>query len=315
MSVLSVTEIYTNRGGQTGDKDADIRTFQVITSDGRDNKYRILNSGMVPVRGSSHSTQSNLFCKNVDCQPDSSVKSPRHWIVKAEYDNQPFGALPNLSSALNINPLLRAVEIEGKSIIARAARTDGRLIATRRLSSWAGGTGLQIPQDLTPFENTAHEAFEGHEEDIHQWIIEVTINAETVPIWIADYQGSINRDSVTIRGYPKPFPRWSLMVKGFQHSKQLDEKLPNGAIVSYIQSKFSLHFKRGLWVVPVRNEGYYELVNNEKLKAIRIAGSKPTAKVLLNENGTVMDNPTAENALYRFYADGPEADFSVFNLS
>lgn len=315
MSVVSVQEIFDGRGGGTGDKDSDVRSFLVITNSGLDNKYRILASGMVPVRGSGHSTQSNLFCKNVDCSPHPGAKSPRHWLVKAEYDNQPFGSLPNLSGAADPNPVLRQTEIEGKTVTARKARTRGALIATCPLYQWNNGQGKQIPTDLSPLESTAHEAFEGIEEDDVQYVIECTINSLQIENWVADYQGCINKDPVTVRGYAKPFPRWSLRVEGFSHSKPIDSKLPSGIIITYIANRFNLHFKRDLWVTAVRNEGYFKLVNNERQVPIMVRGARPQAKVLINEDGTVMQNPTAASALYRWYADGPEADFSVFKLS
>ena len=314
MSVVSVTEIFVNRGGSTGEKDSDTRVFRVVTDNGRDNKYIVLNSGMVPLRGHSHNTQSNLTCKNVDCQQDSSLKSPKHWIVKAEYDNQPMGALPQ-NQSINPDPLKRAVEIEGQTIVGKKARTHGYLIADRTMFSWAGGVGLKVPTNITAIESTAKEAIEGLEEDDIQEIIQVTINALQIQTWIQDYQGAINNKDVRINGYQKIYPKWSLRVVGFRHSKPLTEKLPNGIeTVTYYQTQFGLHYKKGLWVTPVRNQGFYQLREKQQ-KLILINGARPQAKVPLDGDGKKLDEPTADNVLYRWYADGPEVNFDVFGLN
>lgn len=313
MAVESVTEIFSNRGGPTGEKDTDVRTFQVITTSGKDTKYTIHKSGLVPLRGASHHTEAHLFCKNVDTQQDTTVRSPRHWIHKAEYDNQPFSALPQLSAAIEPHPLLRGVEIEGHSIVGRRSREVGLLIATKTLAEWQDGKGEKIPAGLSPLETTAGEAFEGLEEDDIQYVVRVAINAETVQDWLQPYQGCLNNDVVTVRGYARPFPRWSLKIVDFSHSNLLSEKLPNGTIVNYYKTRFGLHFKRKLWVTPIQNKGYYYLKNGRR-KLILDDGVKATRAKNLDKNGEVVTS-TNEGVLYRFYADGPDVDFSVFKLS
>lgn len=315
MSVSSVVEIYTGRGGATGEKDADVRQFRVITSDAHDNKYVILNSGMVPQRGNAHNTQANLSCKNVDCQPDPEARSPRHWIVRAEYDNQPFGQLPQLASAQNPNPLLRGVEIEGRTLIGRKARTHGLIINTVSINAWNNGNGRTIPTTKSPLVTTANEPFVGLEEDDIRWVAIVTWNASTIPFWVQDYQGCLNNGDVVITGYPSPMPRWSLRLLNFTHSKRLVERLPSGVDVPYYQSRFELHYKKDLWVTPILNAGFDKLVAGERAEILKTDGSYPAKPMQLDINGAQLATPTDSTTLYRWVADGPDKDFSVFKLS
>jgi hypothetical protein len=302
MSVSQVTEIFPERGGPTGVKDVDVRMFDVVMTSGLDTKYTILKSGLVPLRGHSHHTEAHLTCKNTDTRPNPRANSPRHWLHKCEYDNQPYAPLPQLATAIEVNPLLRKVEIEGRSYIGRQARTLGALIATKTLADWNNGAGTTIPTDLSPLQSTAYEPFEGHEEDDPIWVVDVTLNAATVQDWVRTYQGAINKDAVEITGYSGVFPPRTLMLKDWSHSKRLSEKLPSGVVVDYFATRFGLHYKRRGWITPIRNEGYFKLVSGIQ-KLITILGARPSAKVLLDANGNVLTNPSASNSLYRFYAE------------
>lgn len=314
MAVLSVTEIFEGRGSSTGQQDRDVRVFDVVTTDGSDDKYTILASGMVPVVGSAHSTQAHLTCKNVETRNKPGVRSPRHWLHRAEYDNQPFSPLPQLSSSIEPNPLKRPVVIDGYSMVLRRERTRGYLIGDYTEVEWNGGIGKTMPGNLSPMQTTAFEAFEGLEEDYPVWVINVKLNAPDIQEWVKPYQGAINDKEVVIRGYAKAFPRWSLMLKGFGHSEQLTEKLPNGLSIAYYETRFQLWFTRKLWVTPILNAGYFQLDNNGEKREILDRGARTRRKVILSKEGRVAGG-TNQAALYRWYADGPEADYSVFKLS
>lgn len=320
MAILSFVEIYPNRGGKTGAIDEDTRTFRVVTDAGTDNKYEILKDSRCPKRGSAHTTEPFLFCKDVDVLPDTSVRSPRHWIVKAHYDNQPLTGVPQFATAITLepDPLKRQVEIEGRSLINRRARTLGLLIETTTLAAFDNLTTIVVPDNYTPIVNTAGDPFTGLEEDEPIWILDCTINAASVQDWVRTYQGCLNLNEVSIRGYSGVFRPLTLMLKDWRHSKLLSEKLPSGPVVNYFQTFFGLHYKRRRWITPVRNEGWYanSYVDGVKRKReVLDRGARPKTKTLLNIDGAPLDNPTEANALYRFYADGPAVDYSVFNLS
>lgn len=314
MPVTSVRELFRGRDGHVGDDLGDVRIFRVTTNSATDTAQTVLGSGMVPRRGDLHHQNTALSCKRVQCRNED--HGAYHWIVTCEYDNKAFGGgLPTLSQPAQVNPLLRQSIIEGKTIVVRKARTKGRVIAVRRLDSWAGGAGLSMPTIEKGLVTSASEPFEGLEEDVALWVVSVTWNVSTIPFWVFDYQGTINSGDMTIRGYPNPAPRWSVMLKNFTHSNLLEETTPSGIKIPYYQVKFELHYKRDLWVTPILDAGFVKLDAGAQKEILLSDYTKPAARVPLDGSGAVLSSPTSTTVLYHWVADGPEKDFSVFNLS
>lgn len=313
MAVIGVREQFKGRDGSIADSSADTRVFRVQTNVATDGPQDIFASGMIPRRGDLHNKNPNLSCKKVQCKNED--HGAFYHIVTCDYDNLPFGQLPQLAQQVNPHPLLRPVQIEGKTVIGKRARSYGYIVTTATNATWNGGSGFSAPLTVSPLETTAHEPFVGLEEDDIQYIIQVTINAPAIQFWVTAFQGCLNIGAVTVRGYPSPFPRWSLRLMNFQHSDRLTETLPSGLQVPYYQTRFELHYKRDLWVTPLLNAGYDQLVGGERKRMLTTAGDYPVKPMQVAADGTQQASPTAANALYRWVLDALEADFSVFNLS
>lgn len=313
MPVVSVRELFNGRGGGVDDS---TRMFRVICNSVNDDDQTIIGSGMVPQKGLSHPRNPTLFC--TDVKPKQESRTAFHWLTTCTYGRVGSGGMPNLpAKEVSINPLVRRVNVEGKSVTTKRGVETSHLLFIGTMTEWNNGQpsgGLFDPGvtglPAEPVMTSAYEPIEGQEIDDTEFVFEVTWNVEQIPFYLANLSNAINSDQVTIRGIQ--FPKWSLKFAGFQHSDLLEQELTQFVSQYYYRVQFNLHYRRQLWITPRIDRGFYKLDEGAQVEILTNRGSRPGVPILLDGAGDVLADPTPETTEYLFYMDYPQRPFNQF---
>lgn len=109
--------------------------------------------------------------------------------------------------------------------------------------------------------------------DDSNWVLSVTKNVRSIPLWLLDMNNKVNSGSVIIRGLP--IPRRKLQIKGIVGSDESTRV--NGERIDYVALSFELHYKRDGYKVRLPNVDFVQIVENK----IRAKRDRFTGKPLL----------------------------------
>lgn len=307
MSVIRCRKIGEGRGGGLGANETESEEIYLVqTNNPKDTEQTIFRSGMLPQYGFPHEDNPNIFARTFRAREH---KGAYWWKATVGYDNRPLGELPTFAKETQPIPWLRRVKVRGKSVHSKEALKHAPYIDTVTPVAWNNGTGRTIVASADfPLESSSHEAFEGFEKNIDQFVWEVTWNVQTIPFWVANLNNMINNAPVTLLGLT--LPAHSLMVRGFAHSDLLEEQLGPYLKYRYYQITFDLHYRRDNWFLGIPDRGFYKIVGGAQKEILLADGSKPVVPVPLDGNGAVLSSPTAATVLFRWYAPYGEASFS-----
>lgn len=322
MAVSSVREVWDNReGALSASEDRDVRTFLAVTNSKVDNAKTIELSGMIPHRLSVHPTKSTLFADEILIRQDP--KSGYRWFVSITY--RPLNVVaPSLPvREFQPDPLLRRTIITGKSAISHTSFVRGwtqvvdgtsriKYQTEAEMKNAGGPWFMPIYTEIRPVESSSHEAFVGLIDDKCEFIWHVTYNVFPLPLWVADYQNKFNKNSVIILGaFHKPR---TLRLKGLSISDIKEDVNNLLGRQLYFTISFDLHYKPESWVRPLRDQGRFELVDNEQVRLLTKDGLPVPEPVPLDGEGFPIAEPTADNVKYGWFLPDEEKDFSVFPL-
>lgn len=301
--MASASEISDGRGGS---EFSSTRVFRYFADSSAEDENTIRASGLVPIRGAQHPRNPALFVKDVNARHEA--RTARQWIVTVEYVTA--GGLTQLVKETNINPLVRRVIVEGKTVQVRRSGNRAYLLGTKTIGDWKDGKGASFPQQRTPVCTSAREIIEGRERIESQFAWEVTYNVDRIPFVLADYLETINKTPVQIRGLT--LPKWTLLFGMFNHTDIQEQPIVAEIVQVYYGAKFALLYRKDTWVQPVTDRGYFELEEGtgNQIEMLTDDGKKPSAPLLLDGQGHKLAKPTEDKTVYRWYSDYPEVDFT-----
>lgn len=309
MAVTSVRELSVGRsGGFDVTKSEATRVFRVTTNYAYDDEQSIFASGMLPLYNSVHPRNQFLFARTFRADQENGYYL---WKATVGYDNT-AAPLPQLAAELQPNPLLRRVKVRGKTVHAKEALTHAPYIDTTTVAAWNNGVGRTIVASADyPLQSSSHEAFEGYEKNVDQFVWEVTWNVNVIPFWVTDLSNSINNAPVQLLGLT--LPSRTLMLRGFAHSDLLTERVGVSS-VNYYQVQFELHYKRDGWFLGIADRGFFKLVGGKQQRIELDDGRLPAVPVPLDGSGSPITSPTLASTVFRWYAPSPEKSFSQLPL-
>lgn len=147
-------------------------------------------------------------------------------------------------------------------------------------------------------------------EDV-RWTVNIQANLSVVPVDILDYAGAINSGSYTVDGVPVEAGKSRII----------------GLDIGDVQERDDIRFRTVTIVIEFRKDGFkleeldqgYRKKNDEdppELVDILIEDedgnrNRPSAPVLLDGEGEILENPTPETAVYMEFDVYPELDFTI----
>lgn len=151
------------------------------------------------------------------------------------------------------NPLAERAKITLKS--DQYTRTTTRNAQGRSITTTAGSL---IPVEV----------------DDSSWVLSVTKNVRSIPLWLLDMNNKVNSGTVPIRGLL--IPRRKLQIKGIIGSDESTRI--NGQRLDYIGLSFELHYKREGYKVRLPNVDYVQVVRNKT----RVQRDRMTGRPILS---------------------------------
>lgn len=264
------------------------RVFQVETNDKADDALVVLASGSLPAVGSTHPTNSTLFCVDRDAFPKVE-DTATFWTVVCNYTNE---------NEYSENPLLQPPRFtwttEKFQVVARKDRN---------------GKGI-VNSAGDPFDPPAMK-------DLNRRIVVMRRNVASVPSWLLDYEDAVNSDAFTIDGF----------AVGVEKAKcdkvNIGESRTRGGI-EFREIVLEIHLSRIGWNLELLDEGFNYLNNDDPRKKLpildkdedgnEIEGQKVTAPVLLDGNGGILANPSVDTAVFKEFEVSRLLPFSALPL-
>lgn len=198
MSVISTKEISEGRGGDfEAVKGSSTRVFRITTDNAFDNESTIASAGVLPVYLSPHPSNIFLRCKGISIKLEHGRTV---WLATCKYDNEPL--TEDEKNRLVENPTARPAKVRWESSRFSMA-----------IDKDAAGNALV---------NTAGKYFDPpiERDSVHR-VARVTKNLAQVPVWLLDYEDSINQDAFQIDGL-QVLPRCA-RLSNLRISEKLEE--------------------------------------------------------------------------------------------
>jgi len=141
-------------------------------------------------------------------------------------------------------------------------------------------------------------------DNVH-FIAKIRKNVQSVPSWVLSKQNNVNSGQITIGGLTiaAGLARMSRLVIG--------ERQRRGSIDFY-EISFEIHIHESGWRLEPLDAGFREIDYGSRVP-VQITdenGDEPTAPVLLDGTGNVLESPTASTAVYGNYQIYLESDLT-----
>ena len=290
MAIVSVKEISDGRGGEeTYAKNKcivkDTRVFRAITDSNYDSASDVLGNATIPILGQEHPKNSALCCNARRPKQDS--KSKRIWTVTCDYTTDWSSSD---GSGLKQDPTM-----------------------DRALVEWATEV-TQIPvfedKDGNAILNSAgYYYINGLKAEDTTWVVTVTKNMASVPIWILNYRNAINSSGFLLDNVSIPARAAKIRQISIGHW-QLRNK------IWFKQLKLVLKLQDD-WSKWVLDEGLYQIDPDDSTKRVPCVDSKNQkvrVPVPLDGSGVQLSNPSPSTAVFREHKIYPELSFSSLPL-
>lgn len=306
MGVVQVKERLPNGATDEGLARFDMsRTLLIQCEFASDDESEIYGSGRIPGYLSPHPKISRATLRKRTLRRHPTRES-LWWECDLEYSTKPLEEREiQFATEADLNPLERRARVTLESSTEREFSEKGYLYAV--------GPGA-FAEDESTILNSANEPFEpsaAHEIEVSRWIVNVEKNVDAWPLWLTDYENTINAQDFTFR--ERTFPIATLKMGRLRMS---DIKV-EGPHAFYTIS-FQLVYNRLTWDQEWLDQGFHQLDIDDpnKLKPIYVNGTRPSRPQLLDGTGYVAtrDNEGVVTPVYRKYRRYPAKDFSVLPL-
>lgn len=306
MGVVSIRERLPDRATDQGLARFDLtRTLLIQTEYPTDDPLEIFGSGLVPGYFSSHPRLPRATVRRRVLKKVPSRES-LWWECDLEYSTAPIEERElQFATEADTNPLDRRAKITIESMPEREFSEKGFLqnYETKEFSTTE-----------TTIVNSAGEPFEpspAHDIEVSRWAINVEKNVDSWPLWLTDYENTINSTMVVFRG--REFPPGTLKLSRIRMS---DLKVE--ALNTFYTVNFQIVYNRKGWDQDWLDQGYHELDQDEpsKLKPIYVNGSRPSRPQLLDGEGRakVRSNTGEIVPTYRTYRRYAAKEFNSLPL-
>ena len=304
MTVTSIGEVWPGREYRAAapDDTSAVRQWLAKTDNKWDTAVTVINYGIAngyfPERFSPHPDNAYLTARELRAQQKSDT--PLAWDVFCIYQTNPVSQ-DDIDKDKQPNPLLRPAKVRWGS-----ARYQKPIIKD------ADGQAIV---------NSAGDYFDPPPEiDTSRWTATIMKNVAAVPAWLLDYQDCLNDSSITVGGLV--VPRGAAKLMQIEISEQQVENDINFYVLT-----FTLEFlpvqERGVsnWKLSLLNQGYRQLVAGEQRDIMvpdpddEAIKRRATSPVLLDLDGTVLQNPSPSTAVFLDFFPYPEKDFTVLPLT
>jgi hypothetical protein len=279
MGVINVTERLPERATDSGLARFDLqRTLLIQTEQPTDDSLIIYGSGLIPGYLSSHPRLPRATMRRRVLKKVPSRES-LWWECELEYSTAPIEERElQFATEADTNPLDRRSKITIESMPEREFSEKGFLKGV--------GNALfpgEFAEEETTIMNSAGEPFEpspGHDIEVSRWAINVEKNVDSWPLWLTDYENTINETPVVFRG--RFFGEATLKLGRIRMS---DLKVE--AFNLFYTVNFQIVYNSKTWDQDWLDQGYHELdrENPEKLKPIYVNGTRPSRPQLLDGEG------------------------------
>jgi hypothetical protein len=225
-----------------------------------------------------HPSDSNYTARSLEVDPKS--ETPFAYDVVVTYSTEPFRADEQEQNILN--PTNRPPRITWDSETVQQFTTKDK--------------------DGKPMLNSAGDPLEPIEKDDIRWIISLTKNFASLPLWILNCVNVVNSSAVTVSGVT--LPTRTVKTQRLRISDLLNE---NG--FDFYEVTIELAYKPDTWDVDRLDEGFNVIAGDGDIpasekKRIRIEDDEgefqeTTEAVPLDGAGGVLANPDPDNCVYR----------------
>lgn len=274
MGVVNVTERLPERATDQGLARFDLqRTLLIQTEFPSDDSLVVYGSGLIPGYLSSHPRLPRATMRRRVLKKVPSRES-LWWECELEYSTAPVEERElQFATEADTNPLDRRSKITIESMPEREFSEKGRL----------QNEGGEFAEEETTIMNSAGEPFEpsaAHDIEVSRWAINVEKNVDSWPLWLTDYENTINETPLVFRG--RFFDIATLKMSRIRMS---DLKVE--AFNLFYTVNFQIVYNSKGWDQDWLDQGYHELdaTNPEKLKPIYVNGSRPSRPQLLDGEG------------------------------
>lgn len=310
MAVVSVREIIPPGGEHQGVARLETeRHLLVETNDKSDTEITIYASGLIPGYLSPHPQLSRATVRRVRMKREGGEAS-LFWRAVISYSTAPFDEQQlQFAEESNLSPLDRRARLSLEAVSTRKFDEKGYLIDK--------DTGLPAAEK-TPILNSAGEPFEpspGHDIDWSQWLVNIEKNVDQWPLWLTDYENSIN-DSVVVIA-TRVFLPATLKLERMRLSD-----LKNENNIQFYTLSFSLRYDSGGWDQEWLDQGFNEReivpgTTTAKLVPIYVKGGEPARPQLLDGYGAKLefDENGNRTPVYRKYRRYEAKDFNILPLT
>lgn len=315
MGVVNITERLPERATDSGLARFDLqRTLLIQTELPTDDSLIIYGSGLIPGYLSSHPRLPRATMRRRVLKKVPSRES-LWWECELEYSTAPIEERElQFATEADTNPLDRRSKITIESMPEREFNEKGRLY---KCEDAEGGPDCAFEEFETTIMNSAGEPFEpspAHDIEVSRWAINVEKNVDSWPLWLTDYENTINEAPLVFRG--RDFGAATLKLGRIRMS---DLKVE--AFNLFYTVNFQIVYNSKGWDQEWLDQGYHELdrTNPEKLKPIYVNGSRPSRPQLLDGEGHAgYFSGTGEfiraQPTYRLYRRYTARDFNILPL-
>lgn len=306
MGVVKVTERLPERATDQGLARFDLqRTLLIQTEFPTDDSLVIYGSGLIPGYLSSHPRLPRATMRRRVLRKVPSRES-LWWECDLEYSTAPVEEREiQFATEADTSPLDRRSRITIEAIPEREFSEKGYLQDPE--------SGLFSGVEST-ISNSAGDPFEpspAHDIEVSRWAINVEKNVDSWPLWLTDYENTININPVIFRG--RFFDVATLKLGRIRMS---DLKVE--AFNLFYTVSFQIVYNRKGWDQDWLDQGYHELDRDDptKLKAIYVNGSRPSRPQLLDGEGHVKIRSASGliTPTYRRYRRYEAREFNILPL-
>lgn len=251
---------------------------------------------------------SGYVCSSVDAT--SSVLDGQLWSVTAKYENVIY---PTHSISEYGTPL-------DEPWTVRFGKTTLSQVVSKCFASWIDQIDSPPAPETTaslPIVNTIGDPFDPPlMQDIILPTIELNKNLSTsafTSLLGALLDDTVNDSAITIAG--RPVPKWGGKIN-IEGSTATYANPANGNPITYMQTRMVVTIHPQTWVRFVLNAGYYQLVNNERvrIKESEQSNRRTNTPSKLDEGGVVIEGGDPDQGVWLAFMTYAAKSWSSANL-